>query len=101
MNARDSEDSIALHTAAAFGKTGIVRVLIDAGSDVNAFDSRGDTPLHVSAGSCHVDVVGLLLDKGADLSAVDKESLTPAGCAKLLADSEVEKYLEEKSCLRE
>ena len=96
VNARDSEGSIALHTAAAFGRTEIVQRLIVAGSDVNALDACGDSPLHVSAGSGHLAVVRVLLDNGADSGAVDKQGLTPATCAKLFHHKEVEQCLELK-----
>jgi len=86
VNLRDSEGSIALHTAAAFGEMRIVRKLILAGSDVNA--------LTVSAGSGHLDVV-LLVDNGADLFVVNKQGLTAAMCAKKFGHKEVEQFLDQ------
>ena len=83
-------------TGAAFGKTEIVRVLIDAGSDCNAVDGSGNTPLHVSAGSGHIEVVRLLIEKGAEMFAVNNEGFTPSGCAKLFGHMEVEQFIEER-----
>ena len=100
VNARDSEGGVALHTAAALGKTRIARKLILAGGDVNVRDVRGNTPLHVSAGSGHLGVVRLLLDNGPDLHAANKEGLTPAGCAKMFDHKKVEQYLEERRNLQ-
>ena len=87
VNLRDSEGSIPLHTAAAFGEIRFVRKLIFAGSDVNLLDVRGDTPL---------TVVRLLVDNGADLFAVNKQGLTPAMCAKKFGHKEVEQYLDQR-----
>ena len=78
VSAKDSEGSIALHTAAAVGQANVVKVLIDAGSDVNAPGANEEKPLHVSSGSDHIEVVRLLVNNGADLSAVDTEGRTPA-----------------------
>ena len=97
ISLRDSEGSIPLHTAAAFGRYRAVRRLILEGSDVNAVDSNGDTPLHVSAGSGYLKVVRLLLDNGADLFAVDKEGLTAAACAEKFGHKETKQFLEESS----
>lgn len=86
----------ALHVAALFGKTEIVRLLIVAGSDVNAPDSSGSTPLHLSASIGSVDVVRLLLDNGAELNAVNNFGLTPAAFAKLSGHEELARCLEER-----
>jgi uncharacterized protein len=48
-----------------------VRVIIEAGADVNAHadGDEGETPLHWAASSDDVDVIDALLDAGADIEA--------------------------------
>jgi len=58
----------ALHLAAAYGPLELVKILVDAGADVNAREVRGMTPLMLALGCDHNDprIVRLLLDRGAD-----------------------------------
>lgn len=54
-----------LMVAAAFGHVDTVKVLLDAGADVNAKDLTGWTPLHAAAFNGNLQIVRLLLEKGA------------------------------------
>ncbi len=54
-----------LMVAAAFGHVDTVRVLLDAGADVNAKDLTGWTPLHAAAFKGNLEIVRLLLERGA------------------------------------
>ena len=54
-----------LHVAAWFGRVEIVRMLIDAGADVNLQDTDGWAPLHVAARFGKVEIVRMLIDAGA------------------------------------
>jgi ankyrin repeat protein len=71
-----------LADAAMFGRTGAVRVMLDAGFPL---DARGDhyaTPLHWAAWQGHVDAVRLLLERGAPLDVRDASFQgTPLGWA--------------------
>lgn len=57
-----------LHVAVAECRTDIVRLLVDAGADLEARTEHHRTPLHVALGHCP-DLVPLLLDRGAVLDA--------------------------------
>ncbi len=51
-----------------------LRLLVEAGADVNARDNTGNTPLHYGL---HIDVLEELLKLGADVNARNKEGETP------------------------
>ena len=54
-----------------------MKVLLDAGADINQRDKDGDTPLHWAAGMFHTEAVRLLLAAGADSTARNKNGSTP------------------------
>ncbi len=54
-----------LTLAAAYGHTDIVRVLLEAGAEVNAEDFTGWTALHAGSFAGDVETVSLLLNRGA------------------------------------
>jgi ankyrin repeat protein len=91
--------STQLYFAARYGHADCVRILLDAGTDVNARLPSWDTPdigprpLAGAAIAGHADVVRLLLERGADpaLLELDEEEwaqLTPE-IRKLLRPTEV------------
>jgi len=55
----------ALMWAAAEGHAEVVRLLIEAGADLNAADKEGTTALILATLNGHLDVAALLLDAGA------------------------------------
>eukprot|EP00877_Chromochloris_zofingiensis_P011338 jgi/Chrzof1/6458/Cz18g11190.t1 len=60
----------AMLQAATTGRTGIVKILLDAGADVHA---RQDEALRYAAEMGHLDTVQLLLQSGAAVHAQDTE----------------------------
>jgi ankyrin repeat protein len=62
----------ALISASMYGHSGIVKLLLDKGSDPNLKDSYGRTALMFAASmNGHSGIVKLLFDKGADINIVN------------------------------
>ncbi|XP_066301845.1 protein fem-1 homolog CG6966-like [Branchiostoma lanceolatum] len=59
----------------------LVRILIDAGCDVNAANDRGNTPLHQAAMSGNIPLIKLLLKHGADPYVANSANILPIDCA--------------------
>ena len=63
---REAVGDTALMSAAAGGHLQVVRILLDAGTDVNARDRNSETALGIAAAAGHVEITRALLDAGAD-----------------------------------
>jgi len=88
----------ALALASQFGRTDVVRFLLDAGEDPNRYNPLGShshaTPLHQAAVAGHEEVVRLLVERGARLDAIDTLwQGTPAGWARHAGRTQIEEYL--------
>ena len=66
-----------------------IKVLLDAGADINARTEAGETPLHgmhygfgISTFTNNPEVITVLLDAGADGAAVNEDGETPFDLAK-------------------
>ncbi len=57
--------------AARDGRMEIVRMLLEAGADINQRDANEITPLIIAITNNHPDVARALIDRGADIKAVD------------------------------
>jgi ankyrin repeat protein len=66
-----------LHFAARHGTAEIVKLVIDAGADVNSKDYEGWTPLHYAALRENSSAINLLLAAGADPFIKDNGNHTP------------------------
>jgi ankyrin repeat protein len=62
-----------------------IKLLLEAGVDINASDTRGQTALHGAAFWGYDDVVQFLVDRGARLDVKDKQGRTPLDSAMGLA----------------
>lgn len=63
--------------ASEVGSVDCVKVLLDAGANVNTKESDGWRPLHWSARNGHFEVTKMLLQKNADSTAGDRDGNTP------------------------
>ncbi|MDD7914427.1 ankyrin repeat domain-containing protein [Polaribacter ponticola] len=69
INIKDQmSGSTPLISAATFGKTTIVKALIDGKADLSIKNNDGSTALHTAAFFCHVEIVQLFIDAKADKS---------------------------------
>lgn len=62
---QDPVGETALHKAAERGNIEVVRMLLEAGADVNLTTRDSEGPLHISAYYGYLEVAKLLLDSGA------------------------------------
>ena len=84
INAANASGQTPLHLAAANGDTGMVRVLLEDGAELDVPDSgEGLSALHVAAQCGHEQVVDLLVRYGADLEARTLHQQTPLHLAAL------------------
>jgi ankyrin repeat protein len=60
----------------------IIKLLLDAGSDVNARNYLGRTPLYNAAAQGNLPVISLLVDRGADVNLRDHRRQTPVDVAR-------------------
>ncbi|WP_310446765.1 ankyrin repeat domain-containing protein [Thiobacillus sp.] len=69
---RTPEGDSCLHIAAARGDLHSVKLLVEAGLDINQRGDMGNTPLHYATKKGHKNVVIFLLDRGASPGLVNE-----------------------------
>jgi len=74
VNLKDQKETTPLMYAAAFGSVDAMKILLDAGADVNAKNALSVSPLLWCAGD--LEKVRLLVSKGADVNARSKQGQT-------------------------
>jgi ankyrin repeat protein len=79
-------------------RTGIVRLLLDAGADVHYTSPNGHTVLHSAAVGCDPKTMELLLDHGADLNAKNNFGQTAIDRAFFCGNFEVIEYILDRKC---
>lgn len=70
-----------IHAALSAGNNTIVKMLIEAGAEVNVAQSSRITPLHIAAQQGNIDIIILLLENGADIRSQTDMGQTPADLA--------------------
>ena len=89
VRAAHGDGMTGLHWAAHHGDTQIVRLLVDAGADLEATTRLGDhTPLHVASRGGHTRAVTALLDAGANATAVTAAGATPLHLSSTVGDAD-------------
>lgn len=76
INQADTEGITVLMTAAIFGHSAIVEILLKKGAELNKQNNKGFTAVMLAAFNGHVAVVEKLIAKGANLKLVDKNGNT-------------------------
>jgi len=77
VHATNNDDGrTALHYAVWYGWVEIVKLLIEAGADVNAKSNEGDTALHDTVLKNRVEIARMLIKAGADVNAKYNEGNT-------------------------
>ena len=82
-----------LSTAAAYGHTEVVDLLLRKGAGVDSHTQDGSTALHSAAAFGHTEIVDLLLRNGADVNARPKNDSTALHSAAFFGHAETAEHL--------
>ena len=77
LNGQDPYGWTPLHWVAAYGRTQVMKALLNAGATVEVQDKKGRTPLHLAAFFGHSGAVSYLYSKLVDYDAQDNFGVTP------------------------
>eukprot|EP00439_Symbiodinium_sp_Y106_P075180 s742_g14.t2 len=90
---KDAHRATALSLSCIDGHADIVKVLLEAGADVNSIDEYSATALMRAATFDRAELCSLLLEAGANMDLVDRHGMTALGMATLKGHAEVVKVL--------
>ena len=72
-----------LHWMAILGDPAGIRLLIEAGANIDTVDDEGNTPLHSAVTARQADAVEFLIQRGAEVNRRNRAGFTPLELAKL------------------
>ncbi|XP_071572548.1 uncharacterized protein [Temnothorax nylanderi] len=93
MDAKGNNDWTILHIASQENNLGMVKYLVDKGSDVNAKNASGSKPIHIAARDGYKDTVEFFFSKGLSINDRGAFNQTLLHYAAMKGDLEVAKYL--------
>ena len=73
-----------------------VKLLIDAGADLNSKNKEGSTALHTAAAFGKTEIANMLMDAGADLNVQNNEGSTPLHTSAFFCHTDIVKILLKK-----
>ena len=76
-----------MYAAATRGHVEAMRVLVEAGAEVDRADTDGCTALFVAAQKGHVEAIRILLDAGADPNRATNTGVTPLAVARVQSEA--------------
>jgi len=83
----------ALVVASKYGYTEIVKLLLEAGADVNVKNKDGETALMKASYNGYTEIVKMLIDAGADVNIKDRYGTTALMLASLYGYTEIVELL--------
>ena len=92
-DAKDSQGTAALHTAATFGSRECALLLLSHGVAVDLPDGQGRTPLSLACAAGQLDTAMLFLDRQANVRARDSHGRVPLHYAAQAGSTELVKLL--------
>ncbi|MEW5894822.1 MAG: ankyrin repeat domain-containing protein [Candidatus Omnitrophota bacterium] len=100
IHACDIEDDSMLHYACRGGDLRAVRLLVEAGADINVLGDMDQTPLHCAAAYRFLDIVKFLISKGA-VQRKDAFGYTPLEWAQQMGYSDIAEVLRDNENINE
>lgn len=77
VNLGEGKKTTLLHAAAYYDRAAYMKVLIDAGANLNMLDSYGQTALFLACERRSFSCIDLLIKKGADVNIKDPDGRSP------------------------
>lgn len=85
----NTDGKTAMHMAAMRGNEELVRMLCEAGADVDLADNEGNTPLHYASAWGNVPIVQALIERGCQFNVRNNDGSTPSDYAYSMAIRDV------------
>lgn len=99
---RNPQQNQALHAALALsGDLATIRLLLDAGANVNATQAGGFAPLHSAASAGRREAAELLVTRGANPGLTDHQGNTPAYYAGQRGHTDLAEWLNQRPVISE